>query len=563
LTASHQEVKEAVLEPLLGLTARQWAQALRAAVLVVFAAAWLATLAARPLYKPDEARNGEIAREMAVSGDWVTPRLNGFKYFEKPPLQYWASALAVSVLGPTDFAARLWTGLLAILGVGLAFAAGRRLFGAGAGALSAGVLAGCPLYLLLGQVNTLDIGVSVFLSAAVFAFVIAQDERTHAHSRRRWMIACWAACALAVLSKGLIGIALPAASLGLYVLLRRDWRLLRRLEPTRGAGVFLAITAPWFVVVSLRNPEFAHFFFVQEHWLRFTTTMHRRVHPAWYFVPVFAAGAAPWLFAILAGWASALRRLRHAAFSPGLFLALWALVVFVFFSLSGSKLPPYILPMFPALAVLAGRYLAGAPARGFLTAQCLLLAGAGLVLGSGALDARLAASATVGPLSADFLPWLAAASVVLVASGALGAAAASAKLRETALAFITGGTLAASLLCLAGHRVFAPAYSVASLAAAVPAGASVYAVEAYDHTMPWSLRRTVTMVGHKDELAVSLRWERGSFIADLDHFRRAWSAEREAYAFFAVRDFDRLRRELDLPMEEIARGPRYVLVRKP
>ena len=143
----------------------------------MFAAAWLATLAARPLYKTDEARYGEISREMAQSGDWVTPRLNGLKYFEKPPLQYWAGAAALKVFGVHDWAARLWTGLLALAGVALAFIAGRRLFGAPAGPAAAAILAGCPLFIAFGQFNTLDMGVSVFLAAAVFAFAIGQSPR--------------------------------------------------------------------------------------------------------------------------------------------------------------------------------------------------------------------------------------------------------------------------------------------------------------------------------------------------------------------------------------------------
>ena len=263
----------------------------------MLAVAWLASLAARPLYKTDEARYGEISREMAQSGDWVTPRLNGFKYFEKPPLQYWAGAAAMKVFGVHDWAARLWTGLLALVGVASVFFAGRRLFGPPAGTAAAALLAGAPLYLAFGQFNTLDMGVSVFLSAAVFAFAIAQSPGAQA-TRRGWMLAGWAACALAVLSKGLIGIVLPAATVALYVLVRRDWALLRRLEIVRGTALFLVLTAPWFVVVSMRNPEFAHFFFVQEHFQRFTTTIHHRVHPAWYFVPVLAGGVAPFLFVV-------------------------------------------------------------------------------------------------------------------------------------------------------------------------------------------------------------------------------------------------------------------------
>src|SRR5262249_16964857 len=166
----------------------------RSLIVVVLAVAWLASLAARPLYKTDEARYGEISRAMAQSGDWITPRLNGFKYFEKPPLQYWAGAVAFKLFGVHDWAARLWTGLMALAGIALAFFAGRRLFGAQAGMLAAAILAGSPLYVAYGQVNTLDMGVSVMLSAAIFAFALAQSPDAETiggalvRRRRRWML---------------------------------------------------------------------------------------------------------------------------------------------------------------------------------------------------------------------------------------------------------------------------------------------------------------------------------------------------------------------------------------
>src|SRR5947209_15751123 len=167
------------------------------------------------------------------------------------------------------------------------------------------------------------------------------------------MLLFWAACALAVLSKGLIGIVLPGAALFLYMLAKRDWSLIRRIRILPGLALFLLIAAPWFIAVSAANVEFPHFFFVQEHFERFTTHMHQRVHPAWFFIPVLAAGMAPWLVALGHAGAGALRRRTDAE----LLLWIWALVVFVFFSASGSKLPPYILPIFPALAVLAAHAL--------------------------------------------------------------------------------------------------------------------------------------------------------------------------------------------------------------
>jgi 4-amino-4-deoxy-L-arabinose transferase-like glycosyltransferase len=528
---------------------------------------WLGSLGLRPLYKPDEGRYAEIPREMVASGDWLTPRLNGFKYFEKPPLQYWASAAAFKVFGVSDWAARLWTGLAALAGVFMVLAAGNRLFTPPAGGFAAAILASSPLYVLLGQVNTLDMSVTLFLSAAMFAFALAQGEAAEPNARRRWMLAFWAACAAAVLSKGLIGIVLPLGAVALYVLLRRDWTLLRRLELVRGGLVFLAIAAPWFVAVSLANPEFASFFFVQEHWLRFTTQMHRRDHPVWFFVPVLAVGLWPWLLAVIAGLFAALRPLPAKTFSPALFLAVWVLVVFAFFSGSGSKLPPYVLPLVPALAALAGEALARGSRSGLLMAQSLLVAAAAMAIGGGAWHLADPEGGALYGFGADYAPWLAAAATVGVA-GAVGAAALAAVGRAAgAVASLAAGVLAALMVGFAGHSVFAPAYSVSpligSLAQAPSRNAAIFAVETYDHTMPWALRRTVTMVAYQDELAQAIAWEPDRYIPDLGAFVRAWNAEPEAYAFFAVRDFDRLRRKLDIPMEIAARGPRYVIVRKP
>jgi 4-amino-4-deoxy-L-arabinose transferase-like glycosyltransferase len=491
----------------------------------------------------------------------VTPRLNGFKYFEKPPLQYWATAVAFTLFGVNDWSARLWTGLAALAGVLLAYRAGNRLFGPPAGAFAAAILASSPLYLLLGQMNTLDMSVTLFLSAAVFAFALAQREGVEPGERRYWMLGFWAACAAAVLSKGLIGIVLPLGAIALYVLVRRDWRLLRRLELLGGGLLFLAIAAPWFVAVSIANAEFAHFFFVQEHWLRFTTKMHLRGQPAWYFIPVLLVGAWPWLPAIGAGWIAALRLPAGREFSPSLFLGLWALVVFGFFSVSGSKLPPYILPLFPALAVLGGGFLARRPRDGFLLAQALIVAlGAALVCGA-------AWYVSSRSQYAAYAPWLVLAALLGLGGASLAAVLATRGRSARAVASLAGGVLLALVAGFGGHAVFAPLYSVSALVASLPQApsrdAAIFTVETYDHSMPWTLRRTVTMVRYKDELEQAIGWEPQRFIPDLGAFARAWSAEREAYAFFAVRDFERLRRELDLPMEIAARGPRYVLVRKP
>ncbi|MGQ0653772.1 MAG: glycosyltransferase family 39 protein [Betaproteobacteria bacterium] len=515
--------------------------------LAVIALAWFAVLFTRPLYRADESRYAEISREMVASGDWITPRLNGFKYFEKPPLQYWTTAAFFKAFGEHDAAARLWNALCGFAAMLLALGAARRLYGRGAGLLAAAVLAASPLYVVLGQLNTLDMGFSLFLSAAIFAFALGH------------VLAFWAACALAVLSKGLAGIVLPLGAVALYILVKRDWRRLARMQWLKGSGLFLVITAPWFVAVSLANAEFAHFFFVREHLERFTTGVHRREQPPWYFLAVLAVGMAPALLAALAGWWRGLRAglvESGTAFDTSLFLALWVSVVIGFFSLSSSKLPAYILPAFPALAVLAAAHLVSDSGRRLLVAQSLLLVAAG------------AALAAVSGRFAGFADWMIAAGASLAAGGAISAFFAWRPRVVPWLAIIMAGGFIATQLAIAGHAAgWADRLSVAStvrmLAEKPPREAQVFALDAYDHTMPWYLRRPVTMVAGKDELGIPIEWEPHKYLEDMAAFRRAWHAAPQAYAFVDAVRYDTLREAYGVPMQVLARGARYVIVKKP
>ena len=511
----------------------------KAFLLALLAVLWFGTLGLRPLYKADEARYAEIPREMVASGDWITPRLNGFKYFEKPPLQYWATAGFFEVLGIHDWVSRLWAALMGFAGILLVLRAGNRLFGPPAGALAAAVLAGSPVWVAAAQISTLDMGLAFFLSGAVFALACG------------YPILFWACCALAVLSKGLVGIVLPIATLGLYILLKRDWRLIGDVRPIAGSIVFLLIAAPWFVAVSLRNPEFAHFFFIQEHFQRFTTTVHQRTAPVWFFLPVLALGLAPLLLPAMMAWWRGLRS-PAAPFDAVFWLALWALVVLAFFSASSSKLPAYILPMFPALALLAGRYLAEGDRK--------------LMLAQGAIVATLGIAAAAilpgkgGPAYASYLPWLVAAGAV---AAVLGVASLFAR-KHAVIALAAAGFLATQLAII-GHGTISERFSAAALVASIepkpPANVPVYAVDTYDHTLPWYLRRTVTMVVYRDELGAAVDWDRSLFVPTVAEFERRWPAHPQAYAFIGSGEYEKLAARL--PMKVIARDARYVFVRKP
>jgi 4-amino-4-deoxy-L-arabinose transferase-like glycosyltransferase len=327
--------------------------------------AWFSGIAVRKLQHPDEGRYAEIGREMAVSGNWVTPRLNGLKYFEKPPFQYWATAAAFNVFGVHEWAARLAPAVAGILAVLIVGATAARLDSPTSGAYAALVLASCVWQFALSQLLTLDGVLGCWFAATLCAFLLAQRDKLSLGSRRNWMLVAYAAAAGAKLTKGLIGLVIPGATLVLYSLATRDWRPWKRLHLLSGTALYLALTAPWFLLVSRDNPEFAQFFFIHEHFERYLTTEHHREGTWYYFIPLLCAGILPWLFV----WLWTLRRSWRDAtvaangFAWPKFCLVWAAFVFVFFSASGSKLPSYILPMFPALALVLGWQLAQLPSR--------------------------------------------------------------------------------------------------------------------------------------------------------------------------------------------------------
>jgi 4-amino-4-deoxy-L-arabinose transferase-like glycosyltransferase len=535
------------------------------ALLAAFAIAWFCNLGYRHLVKPDEGRYADIPREMIASGDWLTPRINGYRYFEKPPLQYWATAVSLSAFGMNEWAARLWPGLTGFLGVLLVYWAGNRLFGPPAGLLGAAVTASSALYSIIGHLLTLDMALSFFMSVAVFAFAVAQVEADEP-GRRRWMLCGWAAMALAVLTKGLVGVVLPAGAVAAYVLVQRDWTLLRRLYLVRGGLLFLAIAAPWFVMVSLANPEFARFFFIHEHFERFLTKEHDRYQPAWYFLPVLLIGIMPWIVALLPALRDAWRR-SGSAFDARRFLLLWCAVVFVFFSASDSKLVGYILPLFPALALLIGDYLASA-GRSVLLAQSAVAAVLGIALAAAAPWAPDFASEAVPPLLLEgYVPWLIAAGLALLAGGIFSAAFLVRGMRVPAALSLACGGLALAQAALSGHESLAPSLSayhvVQQIRDQVKPDTPFYFVQTFDHTALFYLGRKVTMVSVTDELADPISRAPRDFLPDAAAFARAWEADREAFALFNINDLPAFLEAHPVAMRIVAADPRRVIVRKP
>ncbi len=532
-------------------------------LLLAFAAVWFSNIEYRKLVNPDEGRYAEIPREMVASGDWITPRLNGIKYFEKPALQYWATAAAYTLFGEHAWTARLWSVLTGFLGVFMVFFTGRRLFGTGAGWYAALVLGSSLLWVLIGHVNTLDMGVSFFLSAAVCAFLLAQQDSADAGARGRWMLAAWTAAALAVLSKGLIGLALPGTTLVLYVLIERDWRLAGRLHLAAGTVLLLALTLPWFVAVSRANPEFFHFFFIHEHFERFLTKQAGRYQPPYYFIPVLLAGMLPWTLTMIDALARSWKREPRQRFQVQRFLLLWSAVVFVFFSASDSKLVSYILPIFPALALLIGVRLTQLGARA-LAWQALPAALSGVtVLALLPGIERYASREVPAAMFHDYAYWLMPAAVSLVAGAAACVWLAARRKPNAAIAVLACAGLAFAQLALSGHESLSRANSAYYIAQQIKPELKpdmpFYSVDTYDQSLQFYLRRTTTMVAYKDELGFGIAQEPEKFIPDVARFEQIWNADHDALALMSPGTYDKLRAQ-GLPMRLVARDTRRVIV---
>ena len=305
-----------------------------------------------PLIDPDEGRYAEIPREMLERGDLITPTLNYVNYFEKPPLLYWLNAGSMKLLGQNEFAARFPSALAGLLTVLVTYVAGRSLLDRRSGLIGAFMLGSSAGFLFQSRIILTDMLLTLCLSAALFCFLLAtqSQEKRRPFFYRLFFIFC----ALAVLTKGLIGIVLPAGIIFCYLLLGRRWHILPEIPWGSGLFLFLLVAAPWFVLVSLKNPEFPHFFFIREHFQRFTSTIHRRSQPAWFFLPILLLTMLPWSFFIPGSLKKAWQE-RHTTRQVTLFLLIWPLVIILFFSLSSSKLIPYILPVFPPLALLIAR----------------------------------------------------------------------------------------------------------------------------------------------------------------------------------------------------------------
>jgi len=550
-----------------------WSPLSRGAFLLlaaVFSILWFAQLDFRHLVPSDEGRYAEMAREMLTTQDWVTLRYNGYKYFEKPPLQTWMTALSFAGFGIGDWQARLWpalTGFLTVLCVGYT---GARVFNPAAGFFAAVALAASPYWNLMGHFNVLDMGLAATATLSLCALMLAQRPGLNAGAVRAWMWLCWLGMGLAVLSKGLIGIAIPGAVLVIYSLVARDWALWRRLYLVSGLLIFLAVTTPWFILVQMRNPEFFDFFFINEHFRRFLRPDHHRPGALYYFVPVLLIGLLPWVSILGQSIWQAIRLPRQTnRFSPVILLCVWSVFIFVFYSVSKSKLLSYTLPIAPALALLLGLYLPSLNRvqwRRHLSGYAVLLAAlfVGVVALSNMGDAR-----TPNPLYRHFQLWLWLA--IVIAMAGIGLAMWVNRSSHPKAVGRSTVVFALSWFLLAGvggnaHEIFGRHSSGVLMAppiraalAQLPSDTPFYSVDVLDHTLPFYVAHTMIMVQHQDELGFGIGMEPDKWIPSVALWETRWQASHAALALMRPQMYDTLAAG-GLPMTVVARDERRVVV---
>jgi len=513
------------------------------AVGIAWLAVWFCGLADRALGEPDEGRYAEVAREMLVSHDWITPQLNGFNFFDKPPLHYWATASAYMAFGVNPWSARLWcalTGLLAMAAMGWA---GARLFGREAGGYAMAILGSSLLFAMGSHINTLDMGVAAFLTVGIACFLVAQFDPTAAPYRVWLNLLMWFALALAVLSKGLIGVVLPGMALVVYMVWQRDWSVLRRLSLLTGSVVLLVTCAPWFIVICHRHPDFFDYFFIKEHFTRFLTTVDRRDKPWWFFLPVVILGLFPW--AVFLPWNRSDWRRIDASEPAQRFLLVWVGVVFAFFSASHSKLPLYILPVFPTAALLLAHLITVMPhdvlkrRLWILSALTMMCACSALIV---AASKHIHSSDDVlrHALRGVFWPL---AFIALVA--AVGASLLHENHRRLSIYVLALATLAGWQLTLRSFLQYTDMSSAQPVASLIEPElgpqTKVYLVQHYLRGLPFYLGRLVIVVDHQDDdMTPELASRPEGYIPDMATFEATWRASNDAVALIPDRELAQL-----------------------
>jgi len=474
---------------------------------------FFAGLGRLPLLEPDEGRNAEVAREMLASGDLLTPHFNSLVYLDKPVVYFWMVAASFGLAGENEWAARLPSALMALATMLPAWFLARRLFGDAAGVRAGLIFATAPLVIAYSRLVIFDMTLAFLVTVAMVSY---WQARISDFKRPILDLLFFTAMGLATITKGPVGFLLPLLSILAFQGFVGKFTEVKRLRWGMGLVVFLACVLPWFVALSLRYPDFPRYALWQESLQRFATGSTRRGGSFLYYVPIYLAGFLPWSFFLLYAGASRWRqwrRLREESHRPMAFLVAWSVVVFIFFSISQSKLPGYFLPAIVPLSILTAKVWAeiedAAPERpAWLRAGFLTMIALGIMVAVSPQAFRLqaievAATEKISPaVLALIKPALFFSGLILIALGILGRDLA-ARWAGQKLALVSLGVLALTmpLLGIRWSRTLA-AYANASssrrLAQVILQGPEkdlpIYGFFCFRPSLPFYLRHPVGLV---------------------------------------------------------------------
>lgn len=475
-------------------------------LITVYLLLYVLPLPIRPLASPDEVRYGEIAREMLASGDWVSPHLNGVRYFEKPALGHWLNAISLAAFGKNAFALRLPAALATGLTAWIVFVLARRFTSASTAVFATTIFLTTFLVAGVGTFALLDAFLGLFLTAALAAYYVALGAA--GRDRRTWLVACGVACGAAFLVKGFLALAIPVLVAAPYLAANRRWHELLT-TPWLPIAVAALVALPWSVLVHLREPDFWQYFFWVEHVQRFTGDDAQHAEPFWYYVAYLPLIGWPWILLLPAAAIGLRRGGGDRDFVR--YLIAWAVLPFLFFSTSQGKLATYVLPCFAPLSILlaAGleryltqgrlrswRFASGIVALAFLAVFAMLL-----VAQNGAFGVP-----PFGASEGDRLAVVAASLVVGAAGGVVALASRESRMQLGGVAVAGAALLIPLHFALPQQALdnFAPSATVARYAAGtdtvVVSDAPLFG------TAAWALKRADVYVVSPGEIEYGLSY---------------------------------------------------------
>lgn len=509
-------------------------------ILLFFLITYSICLGCRALGVPDEARYSEIPREMWILHDYITPHLDFIKYFEKPPLFYWLQTAALQLFGLSETAARLVTMILSVLGIGVTYLCTRFLFDTKTALLSALILGSSLLYFAMGHLITTDMTLSFFMTLCLFSFFCALHTKPSLRKRSLVYMA-FAASALAVLTKGLIGLAFPCMIFGLWIVIYNEWRVLKNLYLPSALVIFLVIALPWHIAVQHENPEFFRFYFITQQVARYATMVAQRYQPMWFFIPILLAGLFPWIVFFFQSMLHALKQCitQFKTEKKVGFLLIWALSIFIFYSCSDSKLIPYITPIFPPMAVLIARYLQSDKKRGIAYGYIALIILSIMACIGGFVALSLSHHILQAPAKAR--EYMLIYSIVAIIASVLAAYLYRYRSRFASI-------LSLSMLSVLGFIIlnvmagFINTQSVKPLALTINTqyhtGDAIVAYDHYYQDLPYYTEHKVILVGSKNELAFGFEHQANAkeWIIDDAQFSSLWNSSRTVFVVIKTTD---------------------------